>query len=97
MLVRGKASNLDVGYSPNLGAILLLHIAHQANHVQGDIVCGGVIIMLANTLGLNYHHLCPIVGRRFSFDQEGSEQEDEEELALDEEDEEELALDEEDE
>ena len=62
MLILGKAANLDVGYSPNLGAILLLHLAHQANHAQGDIVCGGVITMLANSLGLNYNHLCPIVG-----------------------------------
>ena len=62
MLILGKAANLDVGYSPNLGAILLLHLAHQANHTQGDIVCGGVITMLANSLGLNFNHLCPIVG-----------------------------------
>ena len=62
MLILGKAANLDVGYSPNLGAILLLHLAHQANHAQGDIACGGVITMLANSLGLNYNHLRPIVG-----------------------------------
>ena len=62
MLVLGKAANLDVGYSPNLGAILLPHLAHEANHAQGDIVCGGVITMLANSLGLNYNHLRPIVG-----------------------------------
>ena len=62
MLVLGKAANLDVDYSPTLGTILLLHLAHQANHAQGDIVCGGVITMLANSLGLNYNHLRPIVG-----------------------------------
>jgi hypothetical protein len=62
MLVLGKAANLDVGYSPNLGAVLLLHLAHQANHAQGDIVCGGVITMLDNSLDLNYNHLHPIVG-----------------------------------
>ena len=62
MLILRKAANLDVGYSPNLGAILLLHLAHQANHAQGDIACGGVITMLANSLGLNYNHLRPIVG-----------------------------------
>ena len=61
MLVLGKAANLDVGYSPNLGAILLLHLAHQANHAQGDIVCGGVITMWGNSHGLNYNHLCPII------------------------------------
>lgn len=65
MLVLGKEANLDVGYSPNLGAILL-HLAHQENHAQGDIVCGGVITMLANSLGLNYNQLHPIVGRRCS-------------------------------
>ena len=37
MLILGKAANLDVGYSPNLGAILLFHLAHQANCAQGDI------------------------------------------------------------
>ena len=37
MLILRKAANLDVGYSPNLGAILLLHLAHQANCTQGDI------------------------------------------------------------
>ena len=60
MLILRKAANLDVGYSPNLGAILLLHLAHQANHTQGDIVCGGVITMLANSLGLNFNHLAPL-------------------------------------
>ena len=62
MLVLGKAANLDVDYSPNLGTILLLHLAHQANHAQGDIVCGGVMNMLATSLGLNYNHLHPILG-----------------------------------
>ena len=62
MLVLGKAANLDVGYSPNLGAILLFHLAHQSNCAQGDIVCGGVITMLANSLGLDYTNLRPIVG-----------------------------------
>ena len=61
MLVLGKATNLDGGYSPSLGAMLFLHLAHQANHAQGDIVCGGVITMLANSLGLDYNHLRPIV------------------------------------
>jgi hypothetical protein len=67
MLVLEKAANLDVGYLPNLGAILLLHLAHRANHAQGDIVCGGVITMLANSLGLNYNHLCPIVGNTLNI------------------------------
>ena len=62
MLVIGKATNLDVGYSANLGAILLLHLAHQANQTQGDIMCGGVITMLANSIDLNYNHLHSILG-----------------------------------
>ena len=62
MLVLGKGANLDIGYLPNLGAIPLLHLTHQANHAQGDIVCRGVITMLANSLGLNYYHLRLIVG-----------------------------------
>ena len=62
MLVLGKAANLDVGYSPNLGAILLFHHAHQSNCSQGDIMCGGVITMLANSLGLDYTNLRPIAG-----------------------------------
>ena len=62
MLILGKPANLNFDYSPNLGAILLLHLTHQANHAQGDIVCGGVITRLANSLGLNYNRLCPIVG-----------------------------------
>lgn len=87
MLVLGKEANLDVGYSPNLGAILL-HLAHQENHAQGDIVCGGVITMLANSLGLNYNQLHPIEGDA-AVDQEGPEPEkvDEEELVTDEEEE----------
>ena len=62
MLVLGKTTNLDIGYSSKLGAILLLHLRHQANHAQGDIVCGGVITMLDNSLGLNYNHFRSIVG-----------------------------------
>ena len=60
MLVLGKVANLDVGYSPNIEEILLLHLAHQANHARGDVMCGGVITMLANSLGLNYNHLPPL-------------------------------------
>ena len=62
MLILEKAANLDVGYSPNLGAILLFHLAYQSNCSQGDIVCGGVITMLANSLSLDYTNLRPIVG-----------------------------------
>jgi hypothetical protein len=62
MLILGKVANLDVGYSPNLGAILLFHLAHQSNCAQGDIVCGRVITMLANSLGLDFTNLRPIVG-----------------------------------
>ena len=53
-------STLDVGYSPNLGAVLLLHLVHQGNHAHGDTVCG-VITILAKSLGLDYNHLRSIV------------------------------------
>jgi hypothetical protein len=62
MLILEKAANLDVSYSPNLGVILLFHRAYQSNFAQADIVCGGVITMLATSLGLNFNHLRPIVG-----------------------------------
>jgi hypothetical protein len=64
MLILGKAVNPDIDYSPNLSAILLFHLAHQANCAQGDISCGGVIIILANSLGLNFTDLHPLAGNR---------------------------------
>lgn len=65
MMILGKAANPGINYSPNLGAILLLHFAHQANCAQGDIACGGVITMLANSLGLNFTNLRPLVDNIF--------------------------------
>jgi hypothetical protein len=62
MFILRKAANLDVCYLPNLGAILLLHLPHQSNYAQGDIVHGRVISMLVNSLGRNCTNLRPIVG-----------------------------------
>ena len=46
----------------NIGTILMFHLEHQVNCAQGDIACGGVITMLANSLGMNFTNILPIVG-----------------------------------
>lgn len=54
------ASNM----SPNLGAMLLLHLCRQAHQTRGSITWGGVITVKANELGINLGNLHPLDGSR---------------------------------
>ena len=53
MLILGKAAQLDTDITPNLGTMLLFHLMGQAHQNHGAITCGGVITVLANSLGLD--------------------------------------------
>ena len=45
--------------------MLLFHLARQAHQSHGPITCGGVITVLANSLGLDLSNLAQLTGKRF--------------------------------
>ena len=64
MLVLAKAALPDCNMTPNLGAILVLYLKHQALQTRGAIACGGVITVLAKALHVNIGNLMPLMGER---------------------------------
>ena len=53
MAVLAKAVVPNCNVTPNLGAILVLYLEHQALQGRGPIACGGVITVLANSLHIH--------------------------------------------
>ena len=64
ILVLSKAAIPDCNVTPNLGAILVLYLKHQALQTRGVIACGGVITVLAKALHVNISSLMPLIGER---------------------------------
>ena len=68
MIVLAKAAFPNCNIIPNLGAILLMYLKHQALETQGPICGGGVITVLAQALQINVSNLQALEGpRRLSF------------------------------
>ena len=57
MLILAKAAQVDTDITPNLGTMLLFHLTRQAHQHRGPITCGGVITVLANSLGVDLSSL----------------------------------------
>jgi hypothetical protein len=62
MLVLAKAAIPECNMTPNLGTILLFYLDRQAVQTRGTIVCGGVAIVLINSLNVPLGNLCPWEG-----------------------------------
>ena len=64
MLILAKAAQVDTDITPNLGTMLLFHLTRQAHQHHGPITCGGVITVLANSLGVDLSSLAQLIGER---------------------------------
>jgi hypothetical protein len=64
MFVLACAMIPDSNMTPNLGAMLLLHLHRQAHQTRGNITCEGVIAVLANRPGINLGNPHPLNGNR---------------------------------
>ena len=64
MLTLAKSAQLDTDITPNLGTMLLFHLMCQAHQHHGPITCGGVITVLANSLGVDLSSLAQLTGER---------------------------------
>ena len=64
MLILAKAAQVDTDIMPNLGTMLLFHLTYQAHQHHGPISCRGVIIVLANSLGVDLSSLAQLTGER---------------------------------
>ena len=65
MLILAKAAQLDTYIMPNLGTMLLFHLARQAHQSRGFITCGVVITILANSQGLDLSSLAKFTSERY--------------------------------
>ena len=57
ILFLAKAAIPNNNLSLNLGLILVRYLDYQSSQSQGPITCGGVIAVLATTMGLNLGNL----------------------------------------
>ena len=64
ILILAKAAIPNNNVSLNLGAVLVRYLEYQSNVSQGPLTCGGVIIVLATTMGINLDNLQPLLGER---------------------------------
>ena len=64
MLILAKAAQVDTDITPNLGTMLLFHLTRQAHQHHAPITGGGVITLLANSLGLDLSNLAQLTGKR---------------------------------
>jgi hypothetical protein len=62
MMVLAKAVFPECNLRPNLGAILVLYLNHQALEDRGPICGGGVITILARRLDINVSNLQALEG-----------------------------------
>ena len=62
ILILAKATQVDIDITPNLGTMLLFHLALQAHQSRGPVTCGGVITVRSNSLGLDLSSLAQLPG-----------------------------------
>jgi hypothetical protein len=68
MMILANAVFPDRNIRPNLGALLILYLNHQALEARGPICGGGVITILARGLNINVSNLRALEGpRRLGF------------------------------